>query len=159
VQQLVSLTLPDGRGLYLEREGPMGEWVGRIDGPEPRTSRHRWLLMVLIELCDLPPGRKPEWVDEVVREASGQDTQGGRRFACPCCDHLTLTDPPTGTFAICPVCRWEDDNVQFVDVDLAGGANKVSLRQARANFQLVGASEPGRRERGRPPCPEEVPRS
>jgi hypothetical protein len=67
--------------------------------------------------------------------------------ACPCCGSLTLAEPPPGTFEICPVCRWEDDNVQFDDVDYAGAANAVSLRQAQDNFRAFGVSDPGRSER------------
>lgn len=52
------------------------------------------------------------------------------RHACPCCRMLTLAARPTGTFEICPMCRWEDDNLKYHDVDYAGGANRVSLRRA-----------------------------
>jgi hypothetical protein len=61
------------------------------------------------------------------------------KFACPCCGYLTLLDRPPGTFDICPVCGWEDDDAQFNDPELSGGANQVSLREARANFHLIGA--------------------
>ena len=74
---------------------------------------------------------------------------------CPCCGFLTLPDAPPGTFAICPVCRWEDDNVQYDDVNYEGGANRVSLRQAQENFRAHGASDIRRRERTRPPLPHE----
>lgn len=49
----------------------------------------------------------------------------------------------------------EDDGVQLRDPHYAGGANEPSLRVARANFQLFGASE--RRFLGsvRPPRHEE----
>lgn len=49
------------------------------------------------------------------------------RFACPCCSFLTLTELPPGTFEICPVCYWEDDNVQFADPEYVGGANRINL--------------------------------
>ncbi|HNO77853.1 MAG TPA: CPCC family cysteine-rich protein [Phycisphaerae bacterium] len=62
------------------------------------------------------------------------------RFACPCCRLLTLSEQPPGTFAICAVCCWEDDPVQFENVSLRGGANRVSLCEARQNFQRIGAS-------------------
>jgi Cysteine-rich CPCC len=60
----------------------------------------------------------------------------------PCCDHLTLDEAPSGTHTICAVCSWEDDRVQFRDPDYPGGANKVSLRQARENYRQYGVSEP-----------------
>jgi hypothetical protein len=53
------------------------------------------------------------------------------------------------------VCRWEDDNVQYDDVNYAGGANRVSLREAQENFRRSGASDLSRRERARPPFPDE----
>lgn len=77
------------------------------------------------------------------------------RYACPCCNYLTLPDPPPGTFAICPVCRWEDDNIQFDDVNYRGGANKVSLSQAQESFRRHGVSDLDRIDRVRPPLPEE----
>lgn len=62
-------------------------------------------------------------------------------FACPCCGHRTLGEEPPGTFEICPVCFWEDDNVQFTDPDSRGGANRVSLNEAKQNFEQFGACE------------------
>jgi hypothetical protein len=81
------------------------------------------------------------------------------RSPCPCCSCLTLEDPPPGTFAICPVCFWEDDDVQFRDPDYAGGANAVSLREARANFLEFGASDQALRGQVREPLPHEKPPS
>ncbi|MBQ4504560.1 MAG: hypothetical protein II983_02720 [Firmicutes bacterium] len=56
------------------------------------------------------------------------------KYACVCCGELTMVDRPPGTFQICPVCGWEDDNVQFKHPDLAGGANELSLNQARERY-------------------------
>ncbi len=65
-----------------------------------------------------------------------------RRFGCPCCGYQTLTAPPPGTFEICIVCGWEDDNLQFAKPDYKGGANKTSLRQAQRRFlRLHGLSQ------------------
>lgn len=77
------------------------------------------------------------------------------RFPCPCCGYLTLAEKPPGSFAICPVCFWEDDSVQFESPDLGGGANVVSLRQAQANFAAFGATEKRFRTHARQPRPEE----
>ncbi|MEO8277579.1 MAG: CPCC family cysteine-rich protein [Thermoanaerobaculia bacterium] len=63
------------------------------------------------------------------------------RFACLCCGHQTLDEKPGGTYEICPVCFWEDDNVQADDPDFPGGANAPSLRQAQVNFRSFGACE------------------
>lgn len=79
------------------------------------------------------------------------------RFPCPCCAYLTLTEPPPGTFALCPVCYWEDDDVQFRDPSYRGGANTVSLQEAQENFRQFGASDPAHRTQVRAPREEELP--
>jgi rubredoxin len=78
-------------------------------------------------------------------------------YPCPCCGYLTIGEQPPGTFEICPVCGWEDDNVQFEDPDYAGGANKVSLNQARQNFATFGATSQEAVKWVRKPLPEELP--
>ena len=80
-----------------------------------------------------------------------------QRYACPCCGFFTLPLPPPGSYALCPVCDWEDDGVQFADPDHEGGANAESLNQARANFRKFGASSPSSVSCVRPPRPEELP--
>jgi len=77
------------------------------------------------------------------------------RHACPCCGYLTLSAEPPGTFEICPVCFWEDDDVQFRDVTCTGGANEVSLVDARRNFLISGAASKKYEGQVRPPLPEE----
>ena len=79
------------------------------------------------------------------------------RFPCPCCRNLTLSAEPPGTFDICPVCRWEDDNVQFRDPDYRGGANVMSLNEARRNFREMGAKDSQSIDRVRPRNPDEAP--
>lgn len=63
--------------------------------------------------------------------------------ACPCCGHLTMPDDGSfpGSFVICPVCFWEDDDVQLGNPDFAGGANRPSLNQARANYRILRAKD------------------
>lgn len=63
------------------------------------------------------------------------------RYTCPCCGYKTLDEKPPGTYDICPICFWEDDAAQFDDPDYEGGANEVSLRQARKNFVEFGACD------------------
>jgi hypothetical protein len=77
--------------------------------------------------------------------------------ACPCCGYLTLPEPPPGTYAICPVCFWEDDGVQFDDPTYTGGANRVSLEEARENYRRFGAAAEEFTDQVRPPRPEEKP--
>lgn len=78
-------------------------------------------------------------------------------YQCPCCGYLTLAEKPPGTFEICPVCNWEDDNVQAADPTYEGGANGVSLEQARNNFAQFGAISRDAIGRVREPLPEEIP--
>lgn len=49
---------------------------------------------------------------------------------CVACGFLVFDEPP-GSFAICPVCGWEDDNVQAADPHYQGGANGISLVEAQ----------------------------
>lgn len=80
-----------------------------------------------------------------------------KSFICPCCGYLTLSEPSSGTFEICPVCNWEDDDVQFKNIDFEGGANEESLRQARINFKEFGASLKKYLKQVRAPLPDEIP--
>jgi hypothetical protein len=61
-----------------------------------------------------------------------------KKYLCPCCENYTLDDGP-GHFDICPVCYWEDDNVQRDDSIYEGGANDISLNEARKNYKKTGA--------------------
>jgi hypothetical protein len=75
-------------------------------------------------------------------------------FPCPCCGSRT-SQRLRRAYDICPVCFWEDDPVQFDDPDYEGGANVVSLNEARRNFREFGASEQRFIESVRSPTPEE----
>jgi len=79
------------------------------------------------------------------------------RYACPCCGFLTLSAPPPGTFTVCPVCCWGDDDTQYRYPDYAGGANEVSLQEARLNFRLFGAASPAASRHARPALSDEIP--
>ena len=68
-----------------------------------------------------------------------------KKYPCPCCEQPALVEKPPGTYLICPVCGWEDDPVQFADAHYTGGANRVSLAQARENFRRLGVSDPDRK--------------
>lgn len=40
---------------------------------------------------------------------------------------------------ICPVCFWENDPIQNDNEKYVGGANDISLSEAKANYQKFGA--------------------
>lgn len=65
---------------------------------------------------------------------------------CPCCGENSL---PENVRAgdICPNCFWEYDRVQQKDPAYAGGANHISLNEARTNYASFGVCEPPRFER------------
>ncbi|MBS0342775.1 MAG: hypothetical protein JSS56_19860 [Proteobacteria bacterium] len=52
------------------------------------------------------------------------------RICCPCCGNAPLRS--SADYEICKVCGWEDDPIQFNDPAFAGGANQLSLIEARS---------------------------
>lgn len=52
---------------------------------------------------------------------------------CDCCGSKVIGE--RGNFEICPICGWEDDSAQASDPDLTGGANDMSLNDARATWK------------------------
>ncbi|MFK3913424.1 CPCC family cysteine-rich protein [Enterobacter cancerogenus] len=52
---------------------------------------------------------------------------------CPCCGQYEF--PEEGSYEICPICTWEDDPVQTEEPDYKGGANVMSLNEAREAFR------------------------
>ncbi|PZN34241.1 MAG: hypothetical protein DIU71_03085 [Proteobacteria bacterium] len=55
------------------------------------------------------------------------------RLPCPCCGSRVLSE--AGAYEICEACNWEDDPVQAADPRYAGGANEMSLDQARRRWR------------------------
>lgn len=61
------------------------------------------------------------------------------KYVCKCCGCAAMdTDEE---YDICPVCFWERDFYQEKNSDYDGGANSVSLEQARKNYAEYGACE------------------
>lgn len=150
-------TLPDGRRVRATYQGEPAGWSVRLAGSEGEPVAARDIHDALVDLLEPGAGRWPDWFVEAANDLAARDTALGRRYPCPCCGYLTLVEPPTGTYDICAVCFWEDDTVQFRDPDSEGGANAVSLNQARENFRAHGVSEIRFRSNVRPPLPEERP--
>jgi hypothetical protein len=51
---------------------------------------------------------------------------------------------------------WEDDDIQHDNPDFAGGANKMSLNEAKSNFAKMGAKGQEAVPHARPPLPDEM---
>lgn len=71
---------------------------------------------------------------------------------CKCCGCLTIEE----RYDICPVCRWENDPYQEEHPDFGGGANSVSLIQAKENYLRFGVCDERLSEFAREPRPEEI---
>ena len=78
------------------------------------------------------------------------------KYKCPCCGYYTFDEQPGGSYDICEVCFWEDDPEQLEDPAYEGGANPVSLIQARKNYEEFGASHPDLIVFVRAPYPDEL---
>jgi hypothetical protein len=59
-----------------------------------------------------------------------------KKYQCPCCGYYTL-ESKTHNYEICPVCYWEDDPHQYKDPEFHGGANHMSLNDARENYKKL----------------------
>jgi hypothetical protein len=55
------------------------------------------------------------------------------KHKCACCEQETITEPDS--YEICSRCGWEDDELQREDPDYRGGANQMSLNEAKAAFK------------------------
>ena len=65
----------------------------------------------------------------------------GHKYKCPCCSSRSLDSKNSLDYEICSICFWENDPIQNDDPEYAGGANSVSLNQAKQNFQKYGVSQ------------------
>ncbi|MBC3917477.1 hypothetical protein H8L32_08335 [Undibacterium sp. CY18W] len=68
-------------------------------------------------------------LDDVI-EGSVEDL-----VACPCCRYRSLL--VSAAYEICRVCFWEDDGT--TEFDRLSGPNHMTLRDAKLNFQSIGA--------------------
>ena len=52
---------------------------------------------------------------------------------CPVCGKHEFEEE--NEYEICPICGWEDDLVQRSDPDYRGGANQMSVNEAREAYR------------------------
>ena len=60
------------------------------------------------------------------------------RYACPVCGAACFDEK--GGYEICPVCGWEDDPLQRREPDFKGGANEMSLNEAKEAWKKKGTA-------------------
>lgn len=61
------------------------------------------------------------------------------KYVCKCCGCAALDSDDE--YDICPVCFWEKDRMQESDPEYKGGANAVSLNEARKNYAEFGVGD------------------
>lgn len=66
---------------------------------------------------------------------SNENKQSQSGFLCPVCGKYDFKR--IGTFKICPICNWENYNVQSSDHNFPGGANDLSVNESRIEFFLL----------------------
>lgn len=132
--------LRDGRTIHAVQEGEPVGWVVWLADRQDASVAARDIHDALVDLLSPGGGQWPAWFIEAANDLAARDTADGCRYPCPCCEVFSLAEPPTGTYEICQECGWEDDNVQFHDLDYRGGANSESLREARDNYARHGSA-------------------
>lgn len=60
-------------------------------------------------------------------------TEKSEAHSCPVCGKYVFEE--YDSFYICPICNWEDDAYQEEHSDYEGGANCLSLNQARQAYK------------------------
>lgn len=53
-----------------------------------------------------------------------------KEIKCPCCGKTAVNE-----YDVCPVCRWENDPIQLQYPNLGGGANQMTLAEAKKAYQ------------------------
>jgi hypothetical protein len=76
---------------------------------------------------------------------------------CPCCGFYTVDSDDEVIVDICPVCFWQYDIVMHNKPNMAGGANCISLNEARRNFKAFGVCDRRFADHVRAPLEEEMP--
>lgn len=64
-----------------------------------------------------------------------------KNIPCPVCGRYIFEEEDD--FDICDCCGWENDNIQYKDHNYAGGANELSVNEARIEYFLLNHPEKG----------------
>lgn len=63
------------------------------------------------------------------------------RFKCPCCGNYPFEDEEDAFQGICEICFYQNDEICVENPNKILGPNKLSLHQAKLNYQKLGVSE------------------
>ena len=55
------------------------------------------------------------------------------KHECPVCGKHIFSE--SGSYEYCPVCGWQDDILQEDEPDYGGGANRMSLNEAKEAYK------------------------
>ena len=146
-----TVKLDDGRTLVVMYGGERYGWSAYLGGPADVVSG-RTPAEAIVKRLGLDPAAIPAWVREL-SDSYERELREAPRFTCDCCGNRTLLRK--AHYEICAVCGWEDD--YGVDPDQESGPNRISLSEARANFQRYGACDERSKDDARDPRPDEKP--
>lgn len=65
----------------------------------------------------------------------GEEIMNGKDTICPVCKEYFFEFPDD--YDICPICGWENDGLQREQKDYWGGANDLSLNEAKTVYSLL----------------------
>ncbi len=54
---------------------------------------------------------------------------------CPCCGSVEVPKGEAGLYYVCTNCGWENDEIQRDKPDYDGGANRMSLNEAKEAYK------------------------
>lgn len=64
------------------------------------------------------------------------------KYKCPCCGYWAIESDDEVVVEFCDVCLWQYDEVAHDNPNKnVGGANKISLNEARENYIKYGVSK------------------
>ncbi len=133
------MKLEDGRTLVVQYQGARYGWGAYIPGDSKPPTDGATPAEAIVTHLELAEDDMPQWVRELSEDYE-REFRESLRFICQCCGYRTLLSE--GHYEICDVCGWEDDRCDFGrrdgDLDIKSGPNRISLREARANFRRLG---------------------
>lgn len=79
------------------------------------------------------------------------------KYQCPCCEFYTYSISVKDNVGyICPVCFWENDIFLKSDTEPSSCNNRITLREAKKNYNEFKACELNMIQNVRPPKEDEL---